>query len=94
MQLTFSVNGTPAVLNRSAFTGNASLDIDGKTVSLASAWDLTTHFSLKRTKIWRVEAIDRQVVIEKTRPWFFAGLRQQTYRVWVDGELVAEQTGY
>ena len=94
MQLTFSVNGTPAVLNRSAFTGSTSLDIDGKTVSLASAWNPTTHFSLKRTKIWHVEALGRQVVIEKTRPWLFAGLRQQTYRVQVDGELIAEQTGY
>ena len=94
MQLTFSVDGKPAVFNRSSFTGSASLDIDGKIISLASPWNPLTHFSLKRTRTWHVEALGHQIVIEKTRPWLFSGLRQHTYRILVDGELVAEQTGY
>jgi hypothetical protein len=94
MQLTFNIDGTPAVLNRNWFTGRFSLDVDGKTTTIQNPWNPLTHFSLKLTKTWHVEALGHQVVVEKTRPWLFAGLRQQTYRVQVDGELAAEQTGY
>jgi len=35
-----------------------------------------------------------QGYVEKERPLLFAGLRPQTYRVFVDGQLVHEQSGY
>jgi hypothetical protein len=36
---------------------------------------------------------DHAVIIEKERPLLLAGLRPQTYRVFVDGKLVLERSG-
>jgi hypothetical protein len=55
---------------------------------------LGTHFTLSMKDQWVALAGDRDVMVEKIRPLFFAGLRPQTYRMLVDGELVAERRGY
>jgi hypothetical protein len=36
----------------------------------------------------------QDVVIEKDRPSLLAGVRPQTYRIFVDGKLVQEQNGF
>jgi len=94
MQLTFSIDGKPAVLNRHWFSGRLALDIGGKTTTIQSPWNPLNWFSTQLTQAWTIEALDHRVFIEKTRPFFLPALRPQTYRVKVDGELVAEQTGY
>jgi hypothetical protein len=35
-----------------------------------------------------------EVAIEHERPWFFGGLRRNTYRVYVDGKLAQEHYGF
>jgi hypothetical protein len=94
MQLTFSIDGTPAVLNRNWFTAGASLVVGAQTIPLASPWDPFTHFSLKLSRTWHVDALGHHIAIEKIRPPFFAGFLPHTYRVQVDGKLIAEQSGY
>ena len=94
MKLTFSIGGTPAVFTRDWFTGKAALAVGEQTIPLADPWNRATHFSFQRTRTWHAEALGHQVVIEKTRPIFLAGLRPQNYRIQVDGELVMEQAGY
>jgi len=94
MQLTFSIDGTPAVLSRDWFTGHAALAVGTQTFPLDSPWDIATHISLKLSRTWHVDALGHHIAIEKIRPRLFSGIRPQTYRVQVDGELVAEQTGY
>jgi len=94
MQLTFSIDGKPAVLNRSWFTGRLSLEVDGKTITIQNPWNPLNWFGLQLTRSWMINAVGHRIFIEKTRPLLFAGLRPQTCRVKVDGEFVAEQTGY
>ena len=94
MQLTFSIDGKKAVLKRSSMTGRISLDINGVTTTIQSPWNPATHISFQLTKSWTIDALGHHVFIEKTRPLLFSGLRPHTYRIKVDGELVAEQTGY
>jgi len=94
MQLTFNIDGTQAVLNRNWFTGRFSLVIDGKTNTIQNPWNPATQISVQLTQGWTIDALGHRVFIEKTRPLLLAGFRPQTYRVKVDGELVAEQTGY
>jgi len=94
MQLTFSVDGTPAVLNRDWFTGRCSLIVDGKTITIENPWNPMTQVSFWLKKSWNINVLGHRIFIEKTRPLILAGLRPQTYRVKVDGELVAEQKGF
>jgi len=94
MQLTFSIDGKPAVLNRDWLTGRLSLNINGATTTIQNPWNPATQIGFQLTKSWTIEALGHSIFIEKRRPLLFAGLRPQTCRVTVDGELVAEQTGY
>ena len=83
--------------SRNSFTGAMEATVDGARVAQQSPYSPFTHFSF-RTKqryefsVGKTEA--HKVVLEKERPWLFAGFRPQTYRVFVDGKMVHEQTGY
>jgi hypothetical protein len=94
MKLAFSIDGTPAVLTSSNFTGSIKLDAAGTTTVLQNPWSPATHFSFQLTRAWSVQINGHRIFIEKTRPLLLAGFRDQTYRVKVDGQLVAEKTGY
>jgi hypothetical protein len=83
--------------SRSWFTGSMQTLVDGKKVAHQSALLPSTHFSfkLKRRYEFVVGKLEtHQVILEKERPSLFAGFRPHTYRVFVDGKLVHEQTGY
>ena len=71
--------------------------VDGRKIAHQSPLSLFTHFSLRRMR--RYEFIvgkteTHKVVVEKERPLLFAGFRAHTYRVFVDGQLIHEQSGY
>jgi len=94
MKLRFSVGNTDATFSRSSFTGKATLEIGGKDIELQNPLNPSTHFGFQLTRTWHVAILDYRIVIEKERPQFFAGFRPQTYRIRVDGQLVAQETGF
>ena len=73
------------------FIGNLEIRVDGQ--------PLVKDFrmlSLKLTKRYEFEVGTRerhQIVIEKKRKLFLAGLRPQQYRVFIDGQLVQTYEG-
>jgi hypothetical protein len=94
MQIAFEVDGKPLVFRRSWFTGSASLRVDGVEHLMQSGLDPGTHFSFELVRRWQCQVASHVVVIEKERPRLFAGFRPQTFRILVDGVLVAEQRGF
>jgi hypothetical protein len=61
---------------------------------LQSPWNPLTHFSLDTTRRWQCSVKGHDIVIEKDRPLLFAGFRPQTYRLFIDGKLVQQQSGF
>ena len=70
------------------------MTVAGQTFKLQSPWNPATHLSLRLTRIWEVDIPDHKVVVEKVRPLLFAGFRLNAYSIFVDGQLVAEESGY
>ena len=84
-------------LSRNWFTGAMQVLVDGEEAARQSWLSPSTHFSFTRKRRYEFEIgkmEKHQVVIEKERPLIIAGIRAQTYRVFVDGQLIHEQTGY
>jgi len=87
---------------RNPFTGSFRIVADDKVVAERSPLSLFTHFSRPSKLVRRVyryefavgHAPQHQVVVEHVLPHFLAGLRPQTFRVFVDGQLVHQQRGY
>jgi hypothetical protein len=73
------------------FWGNISITVDGK---VAKRDLLVLSFSLsKKYKLTVGEEEKREIVIEKVRKLFFAGLRPSKYNVFIDGRLCYEFEG-
>jgi len=71
--------------------------VDGRKVAQESPFSLFTHFSFHQKQRYEFsvgKTETHKVVLEKDRPLLFAGFRSQIYRVFVDGLLVHQQTGY
>jgi hypothetical protein len=82
---------------RNCFWGTERLISDGKIIATRSPISPSTHFSfslLRRYEFTIGEADQHQVVFEKKRPLLLAGFRPHNYRIFLDGVLVHEQTGY
>lgn len=83
--------------SRNWFTGAMQILVNGERVAQQSWLSPSTHFGFtrKRRQQFVVGKDEKhQVVIEKERPLIIAGVRPQTYRVFVDGQLIHEQSGY
>jgi len=89
----FSVGEIPAQFTRDQVTGRAEVRTPGGTLVLGSPFNPLTHFSLRLTRKWQFTIDGKNVVIEKKRPLFLAGLRPHQYKVFVEGRLVAEASG-
>ena len=73
------------------FWGQVEILVDGESVRRDLA---LFSLNLVRRYAFTVGAAERHdVVIEKERKLFLAGLRAQKYRVFVDGKLVEEHEG-
>jgi hypothetical protein len=94
MQIEFTLDGAVAEFRRNWFTGRAELGIDGKVELLQNPLDPDTHVQLSLTRRWLRQYKGREVAIEAIRPLLLAGFRPHTYRVLVDGAVVAERHGY
>ena len=83
--------------SRNWFTGAMKIFVDGRRVAHQSPLSPATHYSvlLKRHYEFEVgKAEKHKVVLENERPLLLAGFRALTYRVFVDRQLVYEQSGY
>ena len=97
MQIKFSIpNSEPidVVIERNWFTGSFTCTANGRSFEIKSPLALGTHFAVETTHNYTVQIGEHVVEIEHSRPRFFGGLRPQRYVVKLDGELVADQTGF
>ncbi len=93
MEISFDIAGTPAEFRRKASTGAAELVVGDEVVKLANPLNPATHFSIKTEETWQCEIGDHAVEIVKERPRVVGGLRDNTYTVLVDDDVVAIATG-
>lgn len=84
-------------VSRNWFTGAMHVLVNGDEVAQRRWLAPSTHFSFARKRRYEfaIGKIEKhEVAIEQERPLIMAGFRPQTYRVYVDGELVHEESGY
>jgi hypothetical protein len=100
MQFSFEVGDNEKVrieFSRDPFFGTMKVTANGEVVAARSPSNVSTHFSFTFVNRYAFTVGERErhdVVVEHSRPKLFGGLRPQTYRVYVDGALVAEHAGY
>jgi hypothetical protein len=100
MKITFRIDGPPPLeveLERDPFFGTFTCRVNGKKEEIRSPLELGTHFSLATSHHFEIgvgEPPQHLIEIEHSRPRWFGGLRPQRYIVKVDGEQVADRTGY
>ena len=97
MKINFTIPGPEPInveINRDSFTGSFKCVANGTQYQIKIPLALGTHFSVATTHNYTVEIGEHVIEIEHSRPRFFGGLRPQRYIVKVDGNLVADQTGY
>ncbi|MGD0190003.1 MAG: hypothetical protein ABSD74_04600 [Rhizomicrobium sp.] len=94
MELTFEIDGTSVKFSRDWFTGRCTLNTGSGDEILESLWNPATHFSVKLTRRWQRSIKGHDIVIEKVRPLLLAGFRRQTYRLFIDGQLVEDRKGF
>jgi hypothetical protein len=83
--------------SRNCWTGVMKAIVDGRKLMLQSPFSLFTYISFTSRRSYKFSvgnAEKHEVMIEKERPLLFAGFRPQTYRVFVDGQMVHEQQGF
>jgi hypothetical protein len=94
VQFTFDVDGTRVEFSRNWLTGRCTLHTSRRDEVLQSSLNSFTHYSMKPKRQWHFSVGGHAVIIEKERPLLLAGLRPQTYRVFVDGKRVLKRNGF
>ena len=94
MELSFLIGSTTAVLKRGHLLGGMKVFTERETVWLQHPLQPSTHFSIKRKRHWQRTIGGYDVRIEKQRPALLAFTRPHSYRVLVDGTLVAKAHGF
>ena len=93
MEIDFSIGNISAKLVRGWFLGGMKLVTPSESIWLQHPLQPSTHFSFRLKRCWQRSISGHEVRVEKTRPLMAAGVRAQSYRVFVDGELVASDRG-
>lgn len=94
MRIRFEVAGTPCEYHRNPFLGGARLRVGPEVMALQGAIDPRTQIGFTLSRAWERSFDGHTIRIEKDRPLLLAGLRPQRYRVLVDGQLVADESGF
>ena len=94
MEIDFSIGDVPARLKRSWFLGAMKIETPGEAVWLQHPFHLGTHFSSRLAQAWDRSIGGYLVRVEKVRPLIVAGVRPQEFRIFVDGNLVANARGF
>lgn len=82
---------------RNSFTGSFTCTANRKQHELKSPLAVGTHFAVDAKHDYTVEINEgtkHLIEIEHSRPRFFGGLLPNRYIVKLDGNLVADETGY
>ena len=93
MEIDFSIVSTPAKLRRGWLFGGMRVTTPGESFWLQHPLHPSTHISFRLERNWERTIAGHLVRVEKVRPLLVAGVRPQTYRVFVDGQLVAASRG-
>lgn len=93
MEVEFPLGSTRATLVRSPVLGTLRIIANGETHWLQRLTQLSTHLYFGRHRNWRREIAGQEVLVEKTRPAFAAGVRAQAIRIYVNGVVVAASKG-
>ena len=94
MEIEFQIGSTPVKFQRNWFFGGMRLVTPHETILLQHPANPLTHFSTRLKQSWQRQIEGQSVVVEKVRPICFGGLRPQSYKVFVNDQLVAEAHGY
>ena len=97
MKIQFSIPDVEpigVVIQRNWFTGSFTCTANEPSYEIKSPFALGTHFAIQTTNNYTVQIGEHLVEIEHSRPRFFGGLRRHRYVVKLDGDVVADQTGY
>jgi hypothetical protein len=93
MQIAFDVAGTPAEFRRNDVTGRTELRLGEEIVELQSPYRLSAHFAAGTEQVWTCRANDHDIQIVKVRPRVVGGLRDNSFTISVDDQVVAEAVG-
>ena len=93
MEIDFSIGNIPAKLRRGPIFGGMRLITPSESIWLQHPLHPGTHFSFRLERRWHRTIAGHLVRVENVRPLLVAGARSQTYRVFVDGQLVAGARG-
>ncbi len=94
MRIDFMIGDLPAKLLRDPVWGGMKLHTSKGAVWLQHPLQPSTHVWLRLKRRWELSVEGHAICVEKTRPAVFGGLRPQSYRVFVDGGLVADTSGF
>lgn len=93
MEIDFLIGNISAKLVRGWFLGGMKLVTPSESIWLQHPLQPSTHFSFRLKRCWQRGISGHQVRVEKARPLMAAGVRSQSYSVFVDGRLVASDQG-
>jgi len=82
---------------RNPWVGTMRITADGRHVVFVDPTRLTTHFDFKWVKRYTFvvgQGERHEVTIEHERPVWMGGLKPNTYRVFVDGQMTEMHQGY
>lgn len=94
MEIEFQIGNAPVKFQRNWLFGGMRLVTPHETTLLQHPANPLTHFSTRLKQSWEGRIEGQSVVVEKVRPLLLAGLRPQSYKVFVNDQLVAEAHGY
>jgi hypothetical protein len=90
MTIDFEVDGKAVQYFRDPMIGTSEIRTPDGPLEIDSPLSLGTHISLALKKEKTVMLYGHAITVEKIRPLLFAGFRPSNYRIFVDGQLVAE----
>ncbi|PKQ38703.1 MAG: hypothetical protein CVT59_01035 [Actinobacteria bacterium HGW-Actinobacteria-1] len=94
MRIQANIDNSTIEFTRNWFTGRATLVVDGTPTTLASPYALKTQINLSGQNRYVATVGGRELVIEHRMHFPFPAFRPMDFRLLLDGELLAEQSGF
>ncbi len=100
MKLQHTIEGEERIeisIERNWFTGAIACFENGNKHWIQSPWNPATHLKWKLSQEYEFEVGESQeyrITIIHSRPGWFAGLRPQTFELFLNGKLLETYTGY
>ena len=94
MKFAFNIGKDLVDFCRNPILGSMVISVNGREIENRSPLEFSTHFNFETEQRYTFPAGGSEITIEHERPRMFGGLLPQAYRVFVDGRLIEEYTGY